>query len=149
MRAAAILILTLTSCGDGSSYIVVTATSGTPLTLSALEISVTNMGATAKSEIKPTAPFNVPPDATFALKLDAKRSGDVMIDVRAIGAAGEVARASGTVRIVGGGTVGITIPLTPCPIHFKTCTNYWSSARIDSNRRSPPRKPEAATTRTM
>jgi hypothetical protein len=112
-RTLLALALACAACSDGSSYIVVTVTSGTPLTLNSLDVTVTNAGMMAKTQVAPGAPFTIPPDATFALKFDKVRSGSVTVDVHAIGSNGQLASKSGIVDIAQGGTVSLLLELTP------------------------------------
>jgi hypothetical protein len=104
-------LLLLSACDDGSSYLVVTVESGAPLSVTQLAVTALNAGQSATVNI-PGA-WSLPPAQSFALHFPAGRSGDVTVEVVASGAAGELARATGTTALVVGGTATLTLQLTP------------------------------------
>jgi len=116
MKRIAALALLVAACSDGSSYVLVDVTSGPTLTLTELDVSITNNGQTASSRIAQGGSFTIPPDGTFAIKFDSSRRGTVEVEVHAIGTSGEVAHASGSTEIAPSGTARLMLSLTASPM---------------------------------
>ena len=105
--------LSIASCGSESSFVVVTVTSGVPLTVTALDVTVASGAQAARLSITHGTSFTIPPDDTFAIKFEPSRSGDILLDVRALDGASELARAMGATSLVPGRTANVTLMLLP------------------------------------
>src|SRR5262245_31688612 len=111
-RGAALALLgLLVACRNGASYLDVTLTSGAPLTVSSIDVTLDNAGMIAHLRYLKGESFSIPPDDSFVVQLDPDRTGDASIDVSARGPHGELAHGRATVAIVPGGTASLTIPL--------------------------------------
>ncbi len=112
-RFAWVAALALLSCAKGGTYVLVTVGSGTPFMLTSLTVTVTNAGQSTTVPVTTGAAFTIPPTQSFVLQLGSDRSGDVTVDVQAIGSSGEVAHAKGSVPLVPAGRTTLDLMLTP------------------------------------
>src|SRR5579871_4868369 len=101
------------SCSKSGTYVLVTVDSGTSFTLTSLNAIVSNSGQSASVTVKTGASFTIPPMQSFTLQIGSERSGDLTVEVHAIGSSGEVAQAKGTIALVPGGQATLALQLTP------------------------------------
>lgn len=113
--ALALLLSTLfaAGCAKQPTFLVVSIESTQPLAgLTSLRATVVHSGSQASVEVKSgTFEIGTTP-VTFALEIEAKRRGPAMLEVTAMRDTIEAARVRTDVTL-GGGTVRVTLPLTP------------------------------------
>src|SRR5206468_1557661 len=108
-----LLLLALAGCHTGT-FVEVTLTSSTPLTVSSLAVTATNDGKNANVIITHGASFSLPPDQSFSLKLDDGRRGDITVVVQARDGAGQpIATVTDHIAIVAGGVAKLRFDLSP------------------------------------
>ena len=100
----------LASCGDHHTWVDVTVTSNAQLTLTSLEVDLTNAGMTAQVSVAKGASFTIPPQQTFAIRVDG-RTGDLDVKVSAVDGGSTLATAEQHVAIVPGGVAKLSLSL--------------------------------------